>query len=94
MIAQDPYVMAVHPDAMVTVTLSYPSGPRVVNAISCRYIPVTVQVQQQHHRVVAVEVLHDPMNPTPAQPYYCNPNQLEQIVLPSQALQQVRPYIV
>jgi len=92
--AQDPSVMAVHPEGMVTVTLSYPSGPRIVNAISCRYIQVTVQVQQRHQQVVAVEVLHDPANPTPAQPYYCNPDRLEQIVLPSQALQQVRPYVV
>jgi hypothetical protein len=90
--ASQSYELAVHPGGMLTVTLSYPSGPRIVNAISCRYIPVTVQIQGQPRRVVAVEVLHDPANPMPAQPYYCNPELLEKIVLPSQSLQQVKPY--
>jgi hypothetical protein len=94
MMAPQPYELAVHPDGMLTVTLVYPSGPRIVNAVSCRYIPVTVLGQQQHRKVVAIEVLHDPANPTPAQPYYCNPALLEKIVLPSQSLQHVRPYVV
>jgi hypothetical protein len=90
--APQPYELAVHPSGMVTVTLSYPSGPRILNAISCRYIPVTVQIQGHPRRFVAVEVLHDPANPTPAQPYYCNPALLEKVVLPSQSLQHLRPY--
>ena len=92
MIAPQPYELAVHPNGMLTVTLSYPTGPRIVNAISCRYIPATVQIHGQPRRVVAVEVLHDPTNPTPAQPYYCNPALLEKIVLPSQSLQLMKPY--
>ncbi len=92
MTGPQPYELAVHPSGMLTVTLTYPDGPRIVNAISCRYIPTTVQIQGQARRVVAVEVLHDSMNPMPAQPYYCNPALLEKIVLPSQSLQLVRPY--
>jgi hypothetical protein len=93
MTAPASYELAVHPEAMLRVTLSYPSGDRIVNAISCRYVPATVTAQQQARRVVAIEVLHDPSNPNPAQAYFCNPGTLERIVLPSQALREVRPYI-
>ncbi|MCC6521900.1 MAG: hypothetical protein IT373_04500 [Polyangiaceae bacterium] len=75
------------------MTLSYPDGPRNFNAISCRYVPATVPIQKEMRRVVAVEVLHDPGNPNPAAPYSCNPALLEKIVLPSQALLQIRPYV-
>ncbi len=86
------YELAVHPSGMLTVTLSYPDGPQIFNAISCRYIPATVQIQGQPRRVVAVEVLYDPRNQMPAQPYVCNTALLTKIVLPSQSLLQIKPY--
>jgi len=93
MMATQPYELGVDPSAMLRVTLMYPSGPKIVNAISCRYIPATVQGGQQVHKVVAVEVLHDPTNPNPAGPYFANPALLEKIVLPANALTDLRPYV-
>jgi hypothetical protein len=93
-----PNIVAVHPERMLTVTLQYPGYVVQVNAISCRYIPATVQVMQQviqqQQRVVAIEVIRDPMNQIPMQPYQVPANLLEVIVLPANALLQVRPYIV
>ena len=90
--ASQGYELAVHPSAMLTVTLSYPSGPQIYNAISCRYIPATVQIQGQLRRVVAIEVLYDSQNQLPARPYVCNAALLTKIVLPSQSLLQIKPY--
>ena len=92
MTAPSPYVIPVHPDGMMTVTLVTPDGPLMVHAISCRYVPATVHVPQPH-RVVAVEVIHDPNNPIPLQPYHCDPNLLARMVVPANALQSVRPYL-
>ena len=47
----------VDPATMLTVALLYPSGPRVVNANSCRYVPVTVQIQGEARRAIAIEVI-------------------------------------
>jgi hypothetical protein len=93
MMAAQPYELGVDPSTMLRVTLTYPTGPRVVIAISCRYVPVSVQAGQQVHKVVAVEVLHDPTNPTPGGPYFANPALLEKIVLPANALTDLRPYV-
>ncbi len=92
MTVPQPYVIPVHPEGMLAVTLAYPNGHRMVNAISCRYVPATVPVQGQPTRVVAIEVVHDPAMPIPLAPYHCNPSILERIVLPASALQNVRPY--
>jgi len=35
--------IAVDPNAMVTVVLDPPGGARVINAISCRYVPAPTQ---------------------------------------------------
>ncbi len=92
-----PNLFTVHPEAMLTVMLQYPGYVLPVNAIACRFIPATIPVAQQpapvFQRVVAVEVIRDPMNPTPMQPYQTNANLLEVIVLPANALLTVRPYL-
>jgi hypothetical protein len=90
--------MVIDPSAMITVVLEAPGGPRVVNAINCRYVPAIVQVRRQtvqetHHRVVAVEVIYDTANPIPLQPYHCNPNLLTIELFPANALRHVRPYV-
>lgn len=91
-------LVTVYPATMLTVVLQYPTQQLQVNAISCRYLPATVQTMQQGvpapQRVVAVEVISDPGTPNPVQPYQCYSNQLQAIVLPANALLQVRPYIV
>jgi len=92
-IAPRPYDLGVDPGAMLRITLTYPSGLRIVNAISCRYVPATVQAGQMMHKVVAVEVLHDPANPNPSGPYFANAALLEKIVLPANALTDLRPYV-
>jgi hypothetical protein len=86
------YVVSVRPEGMLTVTLAYPGEDRIYNAISCRYIPATVPIQGQPHRVVAIEVVHDPATPNPTVAYHRNPDLFERIVLPASALKSVRPY--
>lgn len=90
--AAAPRLIAVHPGRMLTVTLRYPAQDFQVNAIACRYIATTVAALA--HPVVAIEVIHDRMNPTPVQAYECYSNALEVIVLPANALVQVRPYLI
>jgi len=84
----------VDPATMLTVALLYPSGPRVVNANSCRYVPVTVQIQGEARRAIAIEVIHDPANPIPLSSYAFNAALAERIVLPASSLQRVQPYVV
>ncbi len=86
-------LMAIHPEGMLTVTVQMDNGPLRFNVVSCRYLPATVQSPQATHRVVAIEVLHDPANPTPLVPYYCNPASLTRLVVPAGALLEVRPYV-
>lgn len=94
MIAPAP-VVNVDPASMVTVTLAYPGlpdGERVVNAISCRYVSVTVDIGGQPRRVVAVEIVHDPMNPVPIAPYVFNTAYAERMVLPAASLRLIQPF--
>jgi hypothetical protein len=87
------HLVTVDPERMLTVTLQYPGQPVQVNAIACRYIAATVQAGTTPRRVVAVEVIRDPMTPIPLQAYHCNANLLEVIRLPANALIHVRPYV-
>lgn len=87
--------IAVDPSSMLTVTLSYPAHPtgeRIVNAISCRYVPVTIEIRGQPRRVVAVEVIHDPNIPMPPAPYVLNAAFAERLLLPASSLRLVQPY--
>ncbi|MGH7271824.1 MAG: hypothetical protein ACREJ3_15445 [Polyangiaceae bacterium] len=86
-------IISVHPERMLTVTLQYPGQAVQVNAIACRYIPAIVFIADVAQRVIAIEVIRDPMNPVPIQPYPCYANLLEIIRLPANALLHVRPYL-
>ncbi len=89
-----PMIVSVHPERMLAVTLGYPGPqPELLNVISCRYVPLMMPGPPPH-RVIAVEIIHDPNNPTPLQPYQCYANQLAFLVLPANALLHVQPYVV
>jgi hypothetical protein len=90
--AAPPRLIAVHPERMLTVTLRYPAQDFQVNAIGCRYI--ATRVAAVAHPVVAIEVIHDRMTPMPILAYECYAHDLEVIVLPANALVQVRPYLL
>jgi hypothetical protein len=83
----------IHPETMLTVTLQYPGQPPEVNAIACRYIVGAIYSGPAPHRVIAIEVIHDPMRPVPAEPYECFASLLNIIRLPANALLHVRPYV-
>lgn len=83
----------VDPSAMLTLVLDAPGGPRIVNAITCRYVPATVQVVPPH-RVVAVEVIHDAYNPNPMYAYCCNAYALMRELFTPGALRHVSPYVL
>ncbi|MGH7295948.1 MAG: hypothetical protein ACRELB_13490 [Polyangiaceae bacterium] len=85
-------LITVHPERMLTVTLRYPTQDVQVNAIGCRYIATTVATMG--HPVVAIEVIEDPLNPTPIVPYQCYAEMLSVIALPDNYLIQVRPYFL
>lgn len=86
-------LFTVHPERMLTVTLQYPGQLQQMNVVACRYIAATVYEGGIPHRVVAIEVIRDPMNPVPIQPYQCYANLLEVIVLPANALLHLNPYV-
>jgi hypothetical protein len=88
-------IVSVDPAVMVTVTLAYPgvaTGERTVNAILCRYIAVMAEVAGQPQRVIAVEIVHDPINPVPIAPYLFNSAYAERIVLPASSVRLIQPY--
>jgi hypothetical protein len=89
--------IVVDPNAMLTVVLNLPTGPIVIHAINCRYVPVVVpvmiQTMQVPHRGVAVEVVHDPGAPNPVAAYYRDPNALLVELYPPNLLMQVSPYV-
>lgn len=85
--------LTVRLERMVTVTLAYPSENRIVHAVSCRYVPQTVELDGRQRRVMAIEVVHDPATPNPCAPYSCDPSRLERVLLPASALKTVRPYL-
>jgi hypothetical protein len=86
-------LVTVQPERMLTVMLQYPGRVVQLNAISCRYISASLALPAPHP-VVAVEVIRDPMNQMPIEAYVCNTGMLEVIVLPANALLQVRPYLI
>jgi hypothetical protein len=85
-----PDLFTVHPERMLTVTLDLHGTNGELHAISCRYIH-SVDEATAHHGV-AIEVVHDPVSPTPAKAYACHMYKLAVLVLPANALLQVRPY--
>ena len=58
-------------------------------ALTCRYVPVTAVGRGPS---VALEVLWDPAEQSPAQPYWCPQDRLQRLIMAPAKLLRVRPF--
>jgi len=86
------YEVAVDPENLLNVRYVDPLQRvevRVV-ALTCAYVPV---IGNDGRRRVAVELVFDPVEQTPGVPYYCEPQRLQQVLIPPGFLRGVHPYV-
>jgi hypothetical protein len=90
-VIQYDYEVAVDPENLVTVKYVDSSGSEVrVVALTCSYVPVWSTAGR---RQVAIELVFDPAMPNPAVPYYCEPQRLQQVLIPPKALRGISSYL-
>ena len=87
MIAVD---LTIDPQTLVRVRyLDIGGAEHELVAVTCRYVPVT---QTDGRRGIAFEVLWDPAEQTPPQPYWCPQGRLRRLLFPPARVRHVRPY--
>ena len=82
-------MLLVQPAQLLVVTYEDGNFRHDVLAITCRYVPVA---QPGGQRALAVEVLADPAQPQPTEPYYCPPERLRRILIAPKRIKKIRPF--
>ena len=83
-------LVLVDPSALLLVTVADEGdATRVFTVISCRYVSAHGADGSAN---VGVELLYDPNHAAPLQPYYLQSEHAQTLLIPPDALLEIRPY--
>jgi hypothetical protein len=86
------YEVAVDPENLLRVRYQDPLhlNDATIVALTCAYVPA---IGRGGQRQVAVELVFDPAEQNPANAYYCDPQRLQQVLIPPGSLRGIKPYL-